>query len=92
MTDGGMKVVSAEGRAKRETSPPKPHGGNMVDSQAWSEKESAVYLGLSVKTLQARRAAHKAPPFLKVGRSVRYLKKDLDAFLAACRVDPERLQ
>lgn len=61
----------------------------MTISQAWGEKESAVYLGLSVKTLQARRAAHKAPPYIKVGRSVRYLKEDLDNFLAACRVDPE---
>ena len=64
----------------------------MSDTQAWCEKVSATYLGLSVKTLQARRAAHKAPPYIKVGRSVRYLKEDLDAFLAACRVDPERLQ
>ncbi len=63
-----------------------------ISSQAWGEKESAIYLGLSVKTLQARRAAHKAPPYIKVGRSVRYLKEDLDAFLTACRVDPERLQ
>jgi len=61
----------------------------MTSSQTWGEKDSATYLGLSVKTLQARRAAHKAPPYIKVGRSVRYLKEDLDAFLAACRIDPE---
>lgn len=53
------------------------------------EKRAAAYLDLSVKTLQARRAAHKAPPFLKIGRSVRYQVADLDAFLFAHRVDPE---
>ncbi len=68
---------------------PQPMGKTMTNQQAWGEKESAIYLGLSVKTLQARRAAHKAPPYIKVGRSVRYLKDDLDSFLAACRVDPE---
>ena len=53
------------------------------------EKQAAAYVNLSVKTLQARRAAHKAPAFLKIGRSVRYRMADLETFLAACRVDPE---
>lgn len=61
----------------------------MAHANVYDEKEAAAYLGLSVKTLQARRAAHKAPAYLKVGRSVRYLKDDLDALLAGCRVDPE---
>jgi len=53
------------------------------------EKQAAAYVNLSVKTLQARRAAHKAPAFLKIGRSIRYRLVDLDNFLTACRVDPE---
>ena len=53
------------------------------------EKQAAAYVNLSVKTLQARRAAHKAPAFLKIGRSIRYRLVDLDAFLAAHRIDPE---
>jgi len=53
------------------------------------EKQAAAYVNLSVKTLQARRAAHKAPAFLKIGRSIRYRMADLDAFLSAHRVDPE---
>lgn len=36
------------------------------------EKVAAAYVNLSVKTLQARRAAHKSPAFLKIGRSIRY--------------------
>ena len=65
----------------------------MSDDQAArhvvDEKQAAAYINLSVKTLQARRAAHKAPAFLKIGRSVRYRLVDLEAFLAAHRVDPE---
>lgn len=53
------------------------------------EKQAAAYVNLSVKTLQARRAAHKAPAFLKIGRSIRYRLVDLDTFLSAHRVDPE---
>jgi len=70
-------------------SPPKLIGESMNDSQIFGEKEAAAYAKVSVKTLQARRAAHKAPAYLKVGRSVRYLKTDLDTFLAGCRIDPE---
>ena len=55
----------------------------------YNEKEAAHYVGLSVKTLQARRFRHEAPAYIKAGRSIRYDQKDLDAFLAACRVDPE---
>lgn len=67
-------------------------GDTTTTPHVFDEKEAASYLGLSVKTLQARRAAHKAPAFLKIGRSVRYRVMDLDAFLAAHRIDPERLQ
>lgn len=63
-----------------------------VQHEVVDEKQAAAYVNLSVKTLQARRAAHKAPAFLKIGRSIRYRLVDLDAFLAAHRVDPERLQ
>jgi predicted DNA-binding transcriptional regulator AlpA len=61
----------------------------VTTTPVFDEKAAAAYVGLSVKTLQARRCAHKAPPYIKVGRSVRYLKSDLDALLAGCRVDPE---
>jgi len=54
------------------------------------EKEAANYLGLSVKTLQARRSRHELPKFVKMNRSVRYRLEDLDAFVAAHVVDPSR--
>lgn len=64
-------------------------GSQPVPVEVVDERQAAAYLNLSVKTLQARRASYKAPPFLKIGRSIRYRLADLDAFLAAHRVDPE---
>jgi len=62
---------------------------NCLKLQFFIEISRASVSNLSVKTLQFRRAAHKAPAFLKIGRSVRYRLVDLDAFLSAHRVDPE---
>jgi len=49
----------------------------------FTEKETAQYIGMSVSWLrQARMKGDKnAPPFLKIGKSVRYRKSDLDAWL-----------
>lgn len=62
---------------------------NSIQCVVVDEKQAAAYVNLSVKTLQARRAANKAPAFLKIGRSVRYRLTDLEAFLVSHRVDPE---
>ncbi|MEA4857751.1 MAG: DNA-binding protein [Solidesulfovibrio sp.] len=64
--------------------------GLSIRYEVVDEKDAAIYVGLSVKALQMRRATHKAPAYIKVGRSVRYRIADLDAFLAAHRIDPER--
>ena len=55
--------------------------------RAMSEKEAANYIGMSRSFLaQSRMDGRRdnrtpAPPFLKIGRSVRYLREDLDAWL-----------
>ena len=59
-----------------------------VQSQTYGEKAAAEYLGLSVRTLQKRRFERKLPPYLKISKSVKYLKKDLDAFLEQHRINP----
>jgi predicted DNA-binding transcriptional regulator AlpA len=48
-----------------------------------NEKMTAEYIGMSISWLrQARMNGNKnAPPFLKIGKSVRYRKSDLDAWL-----------
>ena len=51
-----------------------------------SEEQAADILGFTVKTLQKRRWERKAPPFLKIGRLVRYRLSDIQAFLDSCTV------
>ena len=46
-----------------------------------SEKEAAILLDWSVKTLQARRMRGEPPKFHKLGRSVRYSMTELQAFV-----------
>lgn len=55
--------------------------------RALNEKEAAIYIGMSRSYLaQARMDGHResrtsAPPFIKIGRAVRYLREDLDQWL-----------
>lgn len=55
--------------------------------RAMSEHEAAQYIGMSRSYLaQARMDGERAkrtpaPPFIKIGRSVRYLREDLDKWL-----------
>lgn len=53
---------------------------------ALTTQQAATYLGLAVSTLNKWRCHGGGPEFLKLGRSVRYLQSDLDAFLEARRV------
>ena len=58
-----------------------------VGKRALSEIEASEYIGMSRSFLrQSRMDGNRenrtpAPPFLKIGRSVRYLKEDLDNWL-----------
>ena len=57
------------------------------------EKEASRYIGMSVAWLRVSRCQGNyggrtpAPPFYKIGRSVRYDLQDLDAWLETHRVD-----
>lgn len=57
-------------------------------STIMNEKQAALYLGLSVRTLQAYRLQMKAPAYIKFDKAVRYRREDLDSFLEASRVKP----
>lgn len=58
-----------------------------VSQRALTELEAAKYIAMSRSFLaQARMDGHRtnrtpAPPFIKIGRSVRYLIEDLDTWL-----------
>ncbi len=47
--------------------------------------QAADYLGLAISTLNKWRCHGDGPKFIKLGRSVRYQRVDLDAFIAARR-------
>ena len=61
--------------------------------EALKEQQASTYIGMSVPYLRADRMNGRregrtlGPPFVKIGRTVRYLRKDLDAWLQAHRVD-----
>jgi hypothetical protein len=49
------------------------------------EDRAAAILDMKVKTLQYLRVAGGGPPFVKIGRLVRYRHEDLLAFIEANR-------
>ena len=53
-----------------------------------TEIEAAARLGLKVATLRAWRHQGKGPAFVRLGRAIRYLRSDIDEFLAANRHPP----
>ncbi|WP_237363581.1 helix-turn-helix transcriptional regulator [Vibrio marisflavi] len=58
-----------------------------VEKRAYTEQETSLYIGMSRSFLRQsrmegqRRNRAIAPPFIKIGRAVRYLKEDLDQWL-----------
>jgi predicted DNA-binding transcriptional regulator AlpA len=60
---------------------------NQIQPKALTEIEASQYIGMSRSFLaQARMDGNRdnrtpAPPFIKIGRSVRYLREDLDRWL-----------
>lgn len=64
-----------------------------VEKRVFTELEAAEYLGVSRSTLaQGRmngptRGRKISPPYLKLGKSVRYLKEDLDKWLESLRIN-----
>ncbi|CAH0535372.1 hypothetical protein VST7929_02951 [Vibrio stylophorae] len=58
-----------------------------IIKRAYTEQETSAYIGMSRSFLRQSRMDglrnHRtdAPPFIKIGRTVRYLKEDLDAWL-----------
>jgi predicted DNA-binding transcriptional regulator AlpA len=53
-----------------------------------ASKEAANYLGMSIKSLEKWRLLREGPPYVKLGRAVRYRQIDLDAYMAERLVKP----
>jgi excisionase family DNA binding protein len=55
----------------------------------WANDQAAAYLGCTPKTLRVWTSKRRIP-FVRVGRLVRFRKKDLDDFLDANHVPARR--
>jgi hypothetical protein len=80
-----------ESNAMREKSDQIESNHNEIDTslpKAVTEKEAARILSLSVQTLRNNRHQHKGLPYIKLGRSVRYLTADLINHLQTNRINP----
>jgi len=55
-----------------------------------NDVEAAKVLGLKPQTLRNLRHYKKGPPYIKLGRAVRYLKADLEEYLRKNRIVPGR--
>ena len=51
--------------------------------------EAARLLNKPSATLTRWRFERVGPPWIKLGKSVRYRREDIDAYIMACRVEPE---
>jgi predicted DNA-binding transcriptional regulator AlpA len=73
-----------------------PHSPGMTHnhspSPALDERDAATYIGYTTSALRAWRRQGRGPAYIKAGRSVRYLVRDLDAWLAAHRVATQEVQ
>lgn len=67
------------------------HQQQSSTTRVLSEREAATYIGMSRSFLAQsrmdgpRRNRTPAPPFVKIGRAVRYLRDDLDRWLDSFR-------
>jgi excisionase family DNA binding protein len=60
---------------------------NDLARTAYTTPEAAAYLGLAVSTLNKWRCYGSGPKFLKLGRSVRYRRSELDQFVETRMLD-----
>ena len=60
---------------------------NEITSPTLKDPEAARYIGMSESWLRQSRMRGNpdAPPYIKIGKAVRYLKIDLDAWLEKLR-------
>lgn len=62
------------------------------DARALNEKEASLYIGMSLGYLRQDRVngprgkRTPGPAFVKIGRTIRYLKEDLDTWLDTHRI------
>jgi excisionase family DNA binding protein len=69
---------------------PPASGSGDAERRPLTLPEAAGYLNVSERYMR-RLVAERRIPYFKVGRLLRFSAADLDAFMAACRVEPPPL-
>ena len=63
--------------------------GNLSDPAAYmTTMEAAVYLGVSTALMERWRQLRIGPPYIRIGRSIRYRRSDVDEYMWQHRVKP----
>ena len=62
---------------------------SLDENQAVGEIQASKILGRAAQTLRNDRHLCRGVPYIKMGRSVRYLISDLFDYMKAHRIDPE---
>jgi len=65
-----------------------PGSSTMRDDELLTEREILGRYGLSIPWQRRTRRERRGPPFLKLGKMVRYRRRDIEAYLEANRVEP----
>jgi Helix-turn-helix domain len=63
-----------------------PEGVTPSPSHTVTERDASQYIGLTVAFLRKARQLGRGPAYLRIGRTIRYRIKDLDAWLEQYRV------
>jgi predicted DNA-binding transcriptional regulator AlpA len=58
-----------------------------ICSPLLTEQQAAEYLTRSVSSLRRDRKRGTGPNFVRLGRSVRYLKSELDSYILGCAMN-----
>jgi Helix-turn-helix domain len=61
---------------------------HLTPSTNLPEHDASQYIGCKPQTLRAWRHRKQGPPYIMLGRAIRYRVQDLDAWLDANRVVP----
>jgi hypothetical protein len=61
-----------------------PESAPSIRSPLFTEKEAASYLTRSVSSLRRDRKNGTGPGFIRIGRSIRYLRSQLDSYISSC--------
>lgn len=62
---------------------------SLIENHVVNENQAAKIIGRAVQTLRNDRHLRQGPPYIKLGRSVRYKVGDLLDYIESHRVDPE---